>query len=179
MDLKKIEQGVQLILEGAGVDVQRDGLEETPQRVAKMYEEIFAGLEREPQIHAEFNEDVGENDSITIRDIGFYSMCEHHLLPFFGSMDVLYVPRDGRVAGFSTITRVVDLLSRRPQLQERLTRMVAETLYEQLNAKGVAVIAHAQQLCVSMRGERKQDVRTVTEAVRGDLSPDVLTAFRR
>ncbi len=173
MDAKKIAEGVRLILEGIGENPERDGLLETPQRVAKMCENLFSGTGREPQVEAGFSEEVGD-DMILIRDIPFYSMCEHHLLPFFGKVHLAYIPKQNRVAGFSSLTRLVDHFSHRLQIQERLTHQIADALMVSLKPAGVLVIVEAQQLCVSMRGSKKDSVRTVTQALRGDISPDRL-----
>lgn len=173
MDTAKIAEGVRLILEGAGEDTDREGLRETPRRVAEMLTEILAGTDREPAVEAGFTADVGD-DLITIKDIPFYSMCEHHLLPFFGKVHIAYIPRQNRVAGFSALTRLVDVFARRLQIQERMTHQIADALMAQLNPLGVIVVAEARQLCVSMRGSKKETVVTVTQAVRGDIAPERL-----
>ncbi|MDR1422029.1 MAG: GTP cyclohydrolase I FolE [Coriobacteriales bacterium] len=168
MDHAKIEAGVRLILEGVGEDPNREGLLETPARVARMYEEVFAGLGQDP---AElFVKSFGENHNelVLVKDIPFYSFCEHHLVPFFGLAHVGYLPgKDGRICGISKLARLVDLFARRPQVQERLTSQVADTLVEQLEADGVIVVIEAEHLCMSMRGVRKPGSKTTTSAVRG------------
>ena len=152
MDAAKIEAGVRLILEGVGEDPEREGLRETPARVARMYEEVFAGLEQDP----------------AVRDIPFYSMCEHHLVPFFGKAHVAYIPAaDGRICGLSKLARLVDVFAKRPQVQERLTSQIADTLIEQLHPQGVIVVLEAEHLCMSMRGVKKAGAKTTTSAVRG------------
>ncbi|MEJ2636144.1 MAG: GTP cyclohydrolase I FolE [Calditrichia bacterium] len=169
MDQEKIARGVHLILEGIGENPEREGLKETPRRLAEMYEEILGGIHQKPGLEAGFSEEVGD-DMILIKAIPFYSMCEHHLLPFFGKVHLAYIPRDNKVAGFSSFTRLVDVFSRRLQIQERLTHQIAEEIMKNLNPRGVLVVVEAQQLCVSMRGSKKDAVRTVTQAVRGEIS---------
>jgi GTP cyclohydrolase I len=168
MDHAKIEQGVRLILEGVGEDPEREGLLDTPTRVARMYEEVFAGLGQDAA--PLFSKSFGENHSelVLVKDIPFYSICEHHLVPFFGMAHVGYLPgRDGRICGISKLARLVDLFARRPQVQERLTSQVADTLLEQLEPDGVIVVIEAEHLCMSMRGVRKPGSKTTTSAVRG------------
>jgi GTP cyclohydrolase I len=168
MDRAKIEQGVRLILEGVGEDPTREGLLDTPVRVARMYEEVFAGLTQDP---AElFIKSFGENynELVLVKDIPFYSICEHHLVPFFGLAHVGYLPGDdGQICGLSKLARLVDLFARRPQVQERLTSQIADTLVEQLAPAGVIVVIEAEHLCMSMRGVRKPGSKTTTSAVRG------------
>lgn len=177
MDLEKIEQGVRLILEGIGEDVNREGLQKTPSRVAKMYAECCAGLYQDPAVHFEtlFNED--HEEMVIVKDIPFYSMCEHHLAPFFGKAHICYIPAadDGRVCGLSKLARLVEVFARRPQVQERLTRQVADTLVEQLNPQGVMVVIEAEHLCMSMRGIKKPGSRTMTSAVRGAFDSNSAT----
>ena len=167
MDKKRIEAAVREILAAVGEDPDREGLVETPERVARMYEEIFSGLEDDPKRHVKlFNEERNE-ELVIVRDIPMYSMCEHHLLPFIGRAHIAYIPRDGRVIGLSKLSRVVDSFARRPQLQERLTSQIADFLDEQLDPLGVAVVIEAEHLCMSMRGVKKPGSKTVTSAVRG------------
>ena len=177
MDLEKIEQGVRLILEGIGEDVNREGLQKTPSRVAKMYAECCAGLYQDPSVHFEtlFNED--HEEMVIVKDIPFYSMCEHHLAPFFGKAHICYIPAadDGRVCGLSKLARLVEVFARRPQVQERLTRQVADTLVEQLNPQGVMVVIEAEHLCMSMRGIKKPGSKTMTSAVRGAFDSNPAT----
>jgi GTP cyclohydrolase I len=168
LDHAKIEQGVRLILEGIGEDPKREGLLETPTRVARMCEEIFSGLIEDPV--PLFARSFGENHNelVLVKDIPFYSTCEHHLVPFFGLAHVGYLPgADGRICGISKLVRLVDIFARRPQVQERLTSQVADTLVQQLNPDGVIVIIEAEHLCMSMRGVRKPGSKTTTSAVRG------------
>jgi GTP cyclohydrolase I len=168
MDREKIERGVRLILEGVGEDPNREGLLDTPRRVARMYEEVFSGLDRDP---AEFFEkSFGENhtEMVLVKDIPFYSVCEHHLVPFFGMAHIGYIPgKEGRICGLSKLARLLDLFARRPQVQERLTSQVADTLVTQLNPQGVIVVIEAEHLCMSMRGVKKPGSKTTTSAVRG------------
>jgi GTP cyclohydrolase I len=168
MDRAKIENGVRLILEGIGEDPSREGLLDTPKRVAEMYEEIFAGMAQDPAEHfcVTFNED--HQEMVLVRDIPLYSVCEHHLLPFLGKAHVAYIPgKNGRICGLSKIARVVELFARRPQVQERLTSQVADTLVEHLGPQGVLVVIEAEHLCMSMRGVQKPGAVTTTSAVRG------------
>jgi GTP cyclohydrolase I len=169
MDRKKIEQGVRLILGGLGEDITREGLAKTPERVAKMYEEIFEGIGKEPELNVGFTEDLGADTLIKLRDIDFYSVCEHHLLPFFGKVEIIYAPKNNRVAGFSDFAKIVDTYARRPQIQERLTNQIADALMNFLRPYGVRVVVEANQLCVSMRGRHKKDMQTMTETLRGEL----------
>ncbi|MDR2106638.1 MAG: GTP cyclohydrolase I FolE [Coriobacteriales bacterium] len=168
MDHEKIAQGVRLILEGIGEDPGREGLLDTPQRVARMYEEVCSGIGQEPT--ELFEKSFGENhtEMVLVKDIPFYSICEHHLVPFFGMAHVGYIPgREGRICGISKLARLVDVFAKRPQVQERLTSQVADTLVEQLEPQGVIVVIEAEHLCMSMRGVKKPGARTTTSAVRG------------
>ncbi|MCK4326200.1 GTP cyclohydrolase I FolE [bacterium] len=167
MDKKKIEKAVKMILEAVGEDSKRAGLAGTPARVAKMYEEIFGGLGKDPG--QELKVWVGEehDEIVLVKDIPIYSVCEHHLLPFIGRAHVAYIPKENRMTGLSKLARVVDVLAKRPQLQERLTTSIAETLMKGLRPRGVFVIIEAQHLCMSMRGVKKPGALTVTSAVRG------------
>jgi GTP cyclohydrolase I len=167
IDEEKIQIAVKMILEAVGEDTEREGLRDTPLRVAKMYSELFSGLHRDPKDELEvyFNED--HEEMVLVRDIPFYSMCEHHLLPFMGRAHVAYIPRKGRLTGLSKLARVVETVSKRPQLQERITSEIADTIMEVLNPHGVAVVIEAEHMCMSMRGVRKPGAITVTSAVRG------------
>lgn len=169
MDTEKIKKGVRLILEGIGEDPDREGLKETPERVARMYEELFAGVGKQPHLEikpATFEEN--HDEMIIIKDIPFYSVCEHHLIPFFGRAHLAYIPgENGRVVGLSKLARMVDLAAKKPSLQERLTTEIAESLVKLLGPKGVMVIIEAEHLCMSMRGVKKPGHLTVTSAVRG------------
>ena len=181
MDTAKIEAGVRMILEGVGENPDREGLKETPARVARMYEEVFAGLTQDPAVHFETTFDEHCNEMVLVRDISFYSMCEHHLVPFYGKAHIAYIPApDGRVCGLSKLARLVEVYAKRPQVQERLTGQIADTLVEQLNPQGVCVVLEAEHMCMSMRGVKKPGSSTVTSAVRGTLagSSDAARAAR-
>ncbi|MBN2848225.1 MAG: GTP cyclohydrolase I FolE [Coriobacteriia bacterium] len=168
MDRARIEEGVRLILEGIGEDTSREGLLDTPRRVASMYEEIFAGLGQDPADHFTVTFNEGHQEMVLIRDIPLYSVCEHHLVPFLGKAHVAYIPgKDGRICGLSKIARLVDVFAKRPQVQERLTSQIADTLVEELDPQGVLVVIEAEHLCMSMRGVRKPGTLTTTSAVRG------------
>lgn len=168
IDQEKIVRAVKMILEAIGEDLDREGLRATPQRVAKMYAEVFDGLRHDPREHLQtcFNANQHE-EMILLKDIPFYSMCEHHLLPFYGKAHVAYIPEGGRIVGLSKLIRVTDVIARRPQLQERLTSNVADIIMEELKPKGVAVVVEAEHLCMSIRGIKKPGAITVTSAVRG------------
>ena len=175
MDLPKIENAVRDILEAIGEDPNREGLLDTPQRVARMYAEVFAGL------HRDINKDIkvfhgeGNDEMILIGDIPFYSMCEHHLLPFHGKAHVVYIPRDGKIFGLSKVARIVDTLSRKPQLQEKLTSEIADAIEHAVDARSVCVVLEAEHLCMTMRGIRKPGSKTVTSAMRGGCRTDLRT----
>ncbi len=176
MDRDKIMQGVRLILEGVGEDVDREGLLDTPRRVADMYEEIFAGLGHDAAEHfcVTFNE--GHQEMVLVRDIPLYSMCEHHLLPFLGKAHVAYIPgKHGRICGLSKLARTVDVFARRPQVQERMTSQIADTLVDHLDPVGVIVVIEAEHLCMSMRGVQKPGAITTTSAVRGIFERNAAT----
>lgn len=167
MDKKKIEKAVLQILEAIGEDPKRSDLRQTPRRVADMYEEIFSGIKQDPEKELEVVLDQKHHEIILLRGVPLYSMCEHHLLPFTGRANIAYIPKKGRVTGLSKLARVVDVLSRRPQVQERLTTQIAEIIMEKLDPLGVMVVIEAEHLCMSMRGVKKPGVMTVTSAVRG------------
>ncbi len=172
----KIEKAVQAILEAIGDDPKREGLVGTPRRVADMYEEIFAGLHRDPAEDLEvYYEKEDYSEIVLVRDIPLYSMCEHHLIPFFGKAHVAYLPQKGRLTGLSKIVRVVDTISRRPQLQERLSMMIADTLMKAVRPQGVMVIIEAEHFCMTMRGIKKPGSKTVTSAMRGIFLKDART----
>src|SRR5574344_2403484 len=175
MDLPKIEHAVRDILEAIGEDPDREGLVETPQRVARMYAEVFSGLHHDVSKDIKVFHEEGDDEMILIGDIPFYSMCEHHLLPFHGKAHVVYVPRDGRILGLSKVARIVDTLSRKPQLQERLTSEIADKIIESVDARSVCVIIEAEHLCMTMRGIRKPGSKTVTSAMRGGCRTDART----
>ncbi len=169
VDLKKIERGVKLILEGAGEDPQRPGLKETPRRVAHMFSEILGGIQEDPADQLRVIHEEKHDEMVLIKNIPLYSMCEHHLLPFAGAAHVAYIPKGGRIVGLSKIARVVDILSRRLQVQERLTKQIADLIDEHLKPLGVMVVIEAEHMCMSMRGVKKAKSLTVTSAVRGSF----------
>ncbi|MBU0509612.1 GTP cyclohydrolase I FolE [bacterium] len=171
MDRDKIEQAVRLILEAIGEDVERIGLRETPQRVATMFEEIFAGVGKDAE--QELKMFTAEHHEMIIhRDIPFYSMCEHHLLPFWGFTSIAYIPKDSKVTGFSSLARIVRVLSQRPQLQETMVTDIADAIMRRLKPMGVFVVIRAQHLCLMMRGEKVHGSWTVTSAVRGVMTSE-------
>jgi len=167
MDKIKIEKAVRQILEAIGENPKRRDLLETPRRVAQMYEEIFSGIKQNPEKELEVILEQKHHEIILLRGIPLYSVCEHHLLPFLGQVHIAYIPKNGRVTGLSKLARVVDILARRPQVQERLTTQVAEIVMNKLKPLGVMVVIEAEHLCLSMRGVRKPGTMTVTSAVRG------------
>jgi len=168
VDRNRIEAAVREILAAIGEDPTRDGLVDTPSRVARAYEEYFSGLDQEPADVLSAVFELGHEEMILVKDIELYSMCEHHLLPFHGVAHVGYIPGpDGRITGLSKVARLVDVFARRPQVQERLTTQIADALVTELGARGVIVVVEAEHLCMSMRGVRKPASRTVTSAVRG------------
>jgi GTP cyclohydrolase I len=167
MDLKKIEKGVRLILEGIGEDPERPGLKETPERVAQMYQEIFAGLETPTEELLKSIEGESHDEMVLLKDIPFYSVCEHHLLPFIGKAHVAYIPSGGKIVGLSELVKAVEVLAKRLQVQERLTTQLADLIMNKMKPKGAMVIIDAEHLCISMRGVKRPGSRTVTSAVRG------------
>ena len=167
MNLKKIEKGVRLILEGIGEDPDRPGLVDTPSRVATMYSELFSGLATPTEEILKPIEGESHDEIILLKDIYFYSVCEHHLLPFFGKAHLAYVPGKGRIVGIGELAKALEILAKRPQVQERLTAQLADLLMKKLEPKGAMVIIDAEHLCLSMRGLKKPGARTVTSAVRG------------
>lgn len=169
VDRGRIAAAVREIIDAIGEDPQREGLADTPRRIADMYAELFAGLCQEPREVLAHGFSEGTEDMVILRDIPFYSLCEHHFLPFYGSAHVGYIP-NGRLVGISKIARALDILAKRPQVQERLTRQMADAILEALNADGVAVVLEAEHLCLSMRGARKPGSRVVTSAVRGPFA---------
>jgi len=167
MDKEKIKKAVRDILEAVGEDPERDGLKDTPRRVADMYEEIFAGMKKNASDDLTVFFEKEHDEIILLKDIPLYSVCEHHMVPFIGTAHVAYIPADSRITGLSKIARVVDTFSRRLQVQERLTTEIADTLMKKLQPKGVLVVIEAEHLCMSMRGIKKPGVVTTTSAVRG------------
>jgi GTP cyclohydrolase I len=167
MDKKKIENGVRLILEGIGEDTKRPGIKDTPRRVAEMYAEVFAGLETPTDGLLTPIKGESHDEMVLIKDIPFYSVCEHHLTPFFGKAHIAYVPSAGNIVGLSKLAQALEVLAKRPQVQERLTAQLADLIMESLGPKGAMVVIDCEHLCMSMRGVKKPGSRTVTSAVRG------------
>jgi GTP cyclohydrolase I len=170
VDLPRIEAAVREILLAVGEDPDRDGLEQTPARVARAYAEIFAGLSMQPEDVLKTTFDLGHDEMVLVKDIEVYSTCEHHLVPFHGVAHVGYIPSpDGKIAGLSKFARLVEVFARRPQVQERLTSQIADSIMEILEPRGVIVVIECEHLCMSMRGVRKPGSRTVTSAMRGQM----------
>jgi GTP cyclohydrolase I len=167
VDKKRIERAIRDILTAIGEDPKRKDLLETPRRVAQMYEEIFSGIKQRPEKELEVILDQKHDEIVLLKGIPLYSICEHHLIPFIGRAHIAYIPKGGRVTGLSKLARVVDVLSKRPQVQERLTTQVAEIIMRKLKPRGVMVVIEAEHLCMSMRGVKKPGISTVTSAVRG------------
>lgn len=168
VDKQKVEKAIALLLEGIGEDVNREGLLDTPQRVARMYEEICGGLNETADEHLARTFTSTNNEMVIEKDITFYSLCEHHLMPFFGKAHIAYIP-DGKVVGLSKLARTVEVFARRPQIQEQLTVQIADAIMEHLNPKGVMVYLEAEHLCMSMRGIKKPGSKTITTACRGEF----------
>jgi GTP cyclohydrolase IA len=176
IDHRKVEEGVRLILEGVGEDPDRDGLKDTPRRVADMYEEILAGIDVDPTPLVSVVPGADFDEMIMVKDIPLTALCEHHMLAFNGKAHVAYIPnKDGRITGLSKIARVVDVLSKRLQVQERLTTEIADTIEKALEPRGVFVLIEAEHLCMTMRGVKKPGSMTVTSAVRGLFRSDART----
>jgi GTP cyclohydrolase I len=175
-DAARAEAAVRELLIAVGEDPDRDGLRDTPLRVARMYREAFAGLRRNPEEVLTSTFDEGHDEMVLVRDLELYSMCEHHLVPFVGKAHVGYIPNAmGQITGLSKLARLVDLYAKRPQVQERLTTQIADALEHQLKPRGVIVVIEAEHLCMSMRGVRKPGAQTVTSAVRGGFRDSVST----
>lgn len=172
MDLERIEKAVREILIAIGEDPEREGLLETPQRVARMYQELFSGLHEDVEDKIKVFNEPGTEEMILVGDIPFYSMCEHHLIPFIGKAHVVFIPKDDRILGLSKVARIVDHEARKPQLQERLTSAIADIIMEAVTPYGVAVIIEAEHLCMTMRGIKKPGSKTVTSAMRGICRTD-------
>jgi GTP cyclohydrolase I len=176
MDLDRISKAVREILEAIGEDPDRDGLRDTPARVARMYAEICSGLHEDADTHLQVTFETGHDEMVMVRDIAVQSLCEHHLIPFIGKAHVAYIPgRDGRITGLSKLARLVDAYARRPQVQETLTKQIADEVARTLQPRGVMVVIEAEHLCMTMRGVRKPGSTTVTSAVRGLFRTSVAT----
>jgi GTP cyclohydrolase I len=168
VDLSKIETAVLAIIEAIGDDPRREGLQGTPQRIAEMYAEVFSGLDMNARAELTVGFEVGHREMVILKDIPFHSMCEHHLLPFYGVAHVGYIPnKEGRVVGVSKLARVVEIFAKRPQLQERMTSQIADAILEAVQPDGVAVIIQAEHLCMTMRGIKKPGSNVITSATRG------------
>jgi GTP cyclohydrolase I len=176
IDKQKIIDGVRLVLEGIGEDLTREGLINTPQRIADFYEETFSGLGVDPKPEVTLYTAENRDELIIIRDIPFYSMCEHHLLPFFGKAHVAYVPGDNKITGFSHLARVIEILARQPTTQEVLTSKAADIIRRTIKPKGVLIVTEAEHLCLTMRGIKKPGTMTITSAIRGCLRKDATRA---
>ena len=174
MDLPRIERAVREILIAVGEDPDREGLLETPSRVARMYAEVFAGLHADPGIHLQKTFTQPHDEMVLVRDIEFASCCEHHLVPFLGKAHIAYLP-DGKVVGLSKLARVVDGVAKRPQVQERMTEQIAELIMKELHPRGVGVILEATHMCMTVRGVKKPGTTTVTSAMRGAFLTNPLT----
>ena len=168
VDKQKVEQAVRLYLEGIGEDVNREGLLDTPSRIARRCEEIYGGLDQDPGVYLEKQFTVDSNEMVIEKDITFYSTCEHHLLPFFGKAHIAYIPNE-KVTGLSKLARAVEVYARRPQIQEKMTVQIADALEKYLNPKGVMVMLEAEHTCMTMRGIKKPGTKTVTSVTRGEF----------
>ena len=166
VDKAKVEEAIKLLLEGIGEDVNREGLQGTPERIARMCKEIYGGLDNEADEHLQKQFHVENNEMVLEKDITFYSMCEHHMLPFYGKVHIAYIP-DGKVVGLSKLARTVEVFARRLQLQEQMTAQIADALMENLHPKGVMVLAEAEHMCMTMRGIKKPGSKTVSVVTRG------------
>ena len=171
MDREKIIAGAKLILEGIGEDLEREGLVETPERIARMYEEIFSGLGKYAEEILSKTFEVENNDLVIEKDITYFSMCEHHIIPFYGKAHIAYIPR-GRVAGLSKLARTVELYAKKPQLQERSSSEIADAIMKYLDAEGVMVVVEGEHMCMTMRGVKKPGTKTVTTSYRGIFKED-------
>ncbi len=174
VDKDKIRNAVRDILEAIGEDPDREGLIDTPDRVARMYEEIFSGLHEDPRDHLKVVfQDEEHEELVIVKDIPFYSSCEHHIVPFYGKAHIAYLPKDGRLTGLSKLARLIETLAKRPQLQERITKDAADIIMEELSPHGVIVIIEAEHMCMTMRGVKKPGSKTITSAVRGIFEKDI------
>ena len=168
IDTSKVEKAVELLLEGIGEDITREGLVETPQRIAAMYEEIYGGMDMDPAEILKKRFKVTGSEIVIEKNITFYSTCEHHLLPFYGQIHIAYIP-DGEVVGLSKLARLVEVYAKRPQIQEQMTAQIADALMDNLHPKGVMVMAEAEHMCMTMRGIKKPGSKTQTIATRGEF----------
>ena len=175
-DEAKIKKAVKSILEAIGEDSSREGIRNTPQRVAEMYAELFQGLHKDPKADLDVDFELGHREMVILKDIPFYSMCEHHLLPFYGVAHVGYIPNaEGRIVGISKLARVVETIARRPQVQERMTTEIADTIFTGLKATGVGVVIQAEHMCMIMRGIKKPGSNVITSALRGTFKSQAVS----
>ncbi|MBN1212458.1 MAG: GTP cyclohydrolase I FolE [candidate division Zixibacteria bacterium] len=175
-DRRKIIQGIKLVLEGIGEDIKREGLTRTPERIAEFYEEVLSGMGEDPAVELRKYTSKNKDEMIILKDISFFSLCEHHLLPFFGKVHICYIPQNNKMVGFSSMIKVVEILSQRLQVQERMTSQIADSIREALNAKGVLIVVEAEHLCLTMRGIKKPGSKIVTSAIRGMMRKDATRA---
>jgi len=176
VDQNKIKLAAASMIEAIGEDLRRENLRDTPRRIAEMYAELFSGLDADPKTELAVGFEEGHRELVILRDIPFYSMCEHHLLPFYGVAHVGYIPgADGKVVGISKLARVVEIFAKRPQLQERMTKQIADTIFEALQPDGVAVVIQAEHLCMIMRGVKKPGTNVITSAMRGTFRSKAVT----
>jgi GTP cyclohydrolase I len=175
VDLERIARGVRLILEGIGEDPNREGLRDTPERVAEMYEELTQGMRQDPSEHIVPLTGNKHDEMVIVKDIAIASLCEHHLAPFVGKCHIAYIPRNGNILGVSKLARLAETFARRLQLQERLTSEIANTLYDQLKPLGVMVVVEAEHTCMTLRGVKKSGAQTITSAVLGGFRKDPRT----
>ena len=176
IDINRIKLATASIIEAIGQDLSQENIKDTPQRVAEMYAELFSGLDADPKAELSVGFEEGHQEMVILRDVPFYSMCEHHLLPFYGVAHVGYIPSaGGRVVGISKLARVVEIFAKRPQLQERMTRQIADAIFEALKPDGVAVVIRAEHLCMTMRGIKKPGTNVITSAVRGTFRSKTVT----
>lgn len=171
VDKAKVEEAIRLYLEGIGEDIHREGLVDTPNRIARMCEEIYGGMDEDPGVHLAKQFSVTSNEMVIEKDITFYSMCEHHLMPFYGKAHIAYIPQ-GKVVGLSKLARTVEVFARRAQIQEKLTAQIADALEEHLNPAGVMIMLEAEHMCMTMRGVKKPGSKTVTLVTRGVFKED-------
>lgn len=175
VDLKKIAEGVRMMLEGMGEDPDRDGLKATPERVADFYAELTAGMWDDPKAHIQPLPGDSHDEMVLVKDISIASVCEHHLAPFVGKCHIAYIPKDGRIVGLSKLARIAEIFSHRLQVQERLTQQIAKTLFDELEPLGVMVVIEAEHTCMTLRGVKKPGAVTVTSAVLGGFRKDPRT----
>ncbi len=176
MDKVKIIRGAKLILEGIGENPNREGLKRTPERLYEFYKDVFSGIKEKPEKTLKLYTTPNKDELIIVRDISFYSMCEHHLVPFFGRVHIAYIPKTNKITGFSNLVKTVEVFAKRPTVQEKLTSQIADSIYETLGAKGILVVVEAEHLCMTMTGVKKPGSKTITSAVRGILRRDATRA---